>query len=119
MGRGFSGTERGDEEVHVPIVVEVRGGRCEGVEWACDSPVVGLVGEGAVVVVDEETVGIERSKVEDVVEAIVVKISGDPCTAHRCVELAPYERVDRTETRLGGLVAELERWLAGNSERAE
>lgn len=102
------GTERGDEEVDVSVVVKVCGGRGVGMERALDPPAFGLVGEGAVLVVDVERVGVERSEHEDVVESVVVEVRGDSASGHGCVALERREIVERGQSRFHSLVAEME-----------
>lgn len=59
LGREVSGSEGGDVDIEESVVVEVCDGGAVGVERSINPPLRGVVGEGSVLVVDEELVGVE------------------------------------------------------------
>ena len=111
------GSERGDVDIEVSVVVEVGDGCAVGMERSIDVPALGVVGEGAVLVVDEEFVGVERSELEDVVVPVVVEVCGDASGDHNGVELSAALRVLGGESGLFGLIGEEEGWIAGGGRR--
>lgn len=82
LGGNICWSQCGDVEVKVSVVVEIRGGGCEGVEGTGDTPIGCLVCEGAVAVVDEEVVGEHGPELEDVVVAVVVEVTRESRADH-------------------------------------